>query len=126
MDWDSLESDWAFQKLWSILAPSNPLCLRWRVLIDRIQTNVNLVRRHISLPDAGCPMCMLALESTNHLFFSCYFTWRVWAMVAAWLGWQCVFSEVALDHFHQFVGDQTLRIGKGLAVICMAVFDSCG
>lgn len=68
MDWDSLESDWAFQKLWSILAPSNALCLRWRVLIDRIQTNVNLVRRHISLPDAGCPMCMLALESTNHLF----------------------------------------------------------
>lgn len=38
------------------------------------------------VPDNRCPFCNEAPKSTNHLFFSCRFTLRIWDRVRDWCG----------------------------------------
>lgn len=119
--------------MWSTSAPSNPICLSWKVLLDRVQSKVNLVKRYVSLPSAVCSLCATSLEFTDHLFFPCPFAWQVWARIVNWLGWSCVFPSTAKDHLRKFFGDRTAHETNGLYAIWVAVIwqlwiarNSCG
>ncbi|XP_057447160.1 uncharacterized protein LOC130738983 [Lotus japonicus] len=48
-----------FSKLWAIQAPSNHVALAWKILINRIQTKVNLQRRNALHPSVSnhCVLC---------------------------------------------------------------------
>lgn len=91
MNFDISEDDQVFNYLWASLGPSNAKALGWRVLLDRVQTKVNLLKRNMPISNGTCPFCSRDDESTNYLFFSCLLTWRVWAAVARRLGWVIVF-----------------------------------
>lgn len=64
-----------FCKLWAVKAPpSNQLAFAWRVLIDRVQTKVDLSRRN-ALPASVstlCAICSISNESRSfaHSYFA--------------------------------------------------------
>nr|GEY27559.1 Tudor/PWWP/MBT superfamily protein isoform 1 [Tanacetum cinerariifolium] len=45
--------------------------LSWRVKLNNLPTRLNLSRRDMDIQSILCPSCNLAVESTNHIFFSC-------------------------------------------------------
>lgn len=53
-------NDKVFHKLWSIKAPSNVLSLAWNMLINRVQTKENLIRRRVlqSPSQTFCSLCL--------------------------------------------------------------------
>ncbi|XP_057425853.1 uncharacterized protein LOC130719213 [Lotus japonicus] len=111
-----VQGDNMFRLLWSLKAPSNAIALAWKVLINRIQTKVNLNRRGIVL-NSACPLCSTSDESTDHLFFSCPIVWKVWSKISAWFS---VFSVLPADssgHFLQHLGILgSLKIRKGVGL----------
>lgn len=95
--------------------------LGWRVLVNRIATKVNLLRRNALVGDVICSLCTAADESTFHLLFVCSFSWQVWSLVLKWLGFHFVSPGAILDHFNQFVGTSCCSNKVGLALIWLAV-----
>lgn len=113
--------EFCFKTLWKILAPSNALAVGWKVLINRIQTRDNLLRRQIQVIDSRCPLCNDLNESVTHLFFSCSLTWQVWSRIFNWMGVYAVFSAEPKDHFHQFCGLFPFVKKNGLMSIWISV-----
>jgi len=74
----------AISQVWKSWAPSKLVIFSWQLLLDRISTGFNLVRRGISLPveGLGCVFCEPSFESSEHLFLSCPFILSVWYQVA--------------------------------------------
>jgi hypothetical protein len=100
-----VEDDAVFRLLWAVNVPSNYTVFGWRLLADRLQTKVNLQRRHI-LPDGSdlsCPMCGLAEETVDHLFFSCKFALQLWYRLYFWLGVFTCCPGDRRNHFQQHV-----------------------
>lgn len=94
----------------------------WRVLLNRIQTKENLVRRNVLLCDPSGPWCNSVVESASHLLFGCTFAWDVWGFVLKWLR---VFSVLPIDlmeHFTQFSGlcHTNSKTKSGLLAIWLA------
>lgn len=115
------ESGPVFQWLWKVWAPSNARALGWRVLLDRVQTRVNLVRRNIPIQNSSCPWCEAADEATIHLFFHCNFAWQVWSLILNWLGILFVVPGDQMDHFALFSGCWSSSRRHGLSTIWLAV-----
>ena len=85
------EAEGLFVKLWAGKAPSNATTLSWKVLLNRIQTKKDIASRN-SLPVnvvTSCLLCLEGEETTEHLFFTCSVSWRVWSRIYQWLGWHC-------------------------------------
>jgi hypothetical protein len=58
------------------------------VILGRLPTRANLLTRGIIQGGeaALCLACSEATESENHLFVSCPYAWKVWALVHRWFG----------------------------------------
>jgi hypothetical protein len=79
--------DFVFKNLWKCGAPSKVCAFSWQLLLDRIQTKDNLLKRRIIQPPQGqCVFCGLAPESATHLFLHCSVAAKVWYDVSRWLG----------------------------------------
>ncbi|KAK7274638.1 hypothetical protein RIF29_15734 [Crotalaria pallida] len=59
--------------IWKANAPLKSKAFGWRILINKIPTKMNLIRRGIELSTDQrlCALCREQDESTNHLFFAC-------------------------------------------------------
>lgn len=58
-----------FQQIWKSLAPLKVCAFSWQLLLDRISSQVDLVKRG-AIPQQGslpCPLCEGLLESSTHL-----------------------------------------------------------
>nr|KYP75959.1 hypothetical protein KK1_020172 [Cajanus cajan] len=68
-----------YRYLWSKLIPSKVSSFGWRVILDRIPTKQNLIKRKI-LPSnvASCVWCGLCEETSSHLFFECFYAFKIW------------------------------------------------
>jgi len=62
--------DSAFGILWQSKAMPKVLITVWRVLLDRLPTNDNLIRRGITMNSPLCALCSLSDESSQHLFLA--------------------------------------------------------
>jgi hypothetical protein len=73
----------AFASVWKCLAPSKVKAFVWQLLLDRIPTRQNLLRRQIPLPEGNqlCVYCAEAAESAVHLFLYCDFARQIWIEV---------------------------------------------
>lgn len=112
-----------FQKLWDVKAPSNVLALAWKVLLDRIQSKVNLSRRGILLNPSQmlCPFCDQFEETTMHLLFNCIHSWRVWQQVLLWLGIYTALPGEGKMHFMSFQESSSARDRKrGMCIIWLS------
>ncbi|KAF5812776.1 putative reverse transcriptase zinc-binding domain-containing protein [Helianthus annuus] len=70
---------------WNTWATPKANFLLWRVLIDRIASRENLIKRGVQLDDEFCPRCGLSLESRDHIFLSCIWARCIWWNVLAWV-----------------------------------------
>jgi hypothetical protein len=76
-----------FKNLWKCGAPFKISAFSWQLILDRIQTKDNLVKRHIIGEQQGmCVLCGVAPESATHLFLHCRVAVKVWYDIIRWLG----------------------------------------
>jgi len=75
-----------FCSLWQAKAVPRVLVTAWRVLLDRIPTRANLIRRGVVGIPPLCALCNMVEESSQHLFLDCTVAQRVWLMCYRWIG----------------------------------------
>jgi len=98
----SAENTGMFNSCWSVKVLPNAQHFGWRVILDKIPTKVNLVRRGVSL---GASLCELRNESEKnviHLFFYCKIAKRVGEMCDKWVRVTSVNHNQAKVHFQHF------------------------
>jgi hypothetical protein len=79
--------DFVFKHLWKCGVPTKVCAFSWQLILDRIQTKDNLLRRRIIQAQHGnCSLCGENLESGRHLFLHCCFAAKVWYDITRWLG----------------------------------------
>jgi hypothetical protein len=116
-----LES-FALNNIWKGVVPSKVSALVWQVLLDRIPTKENLVRRGILLNEAaGCDLCDGVSETSKHLFLHCRFTAAVWYEVCRWLGLILVIPpEVVMLYGQLMTCGPNKKIRRGYSIVWMA------
>jgi hypothetical protein len=76
----------AFASLWKSLGSSKIIAFAWQLLLDKIPSRNNLLRRHILLPaDDRCVWCGSESEIVMHLFIYCDIARKIWTEVVSWL-----------------------------------------
>lgn len=85
---------------------------RWRLILDRIPTTVNLQRRGIVYSNEFLNFwfCKMSIENYAHLFIYCNFSYVVWMYMYNWLGVQTTLARNVWDLFSQH---DRLRFCKG-------------
>lgn len=83
--------------------PSKVCALAWKVLLDRIPTKDNLLRRKVLSAEANltCIFCNSARETTEHLFFVCPCVSLIWSRCYKWLGLDTVLPSNCHLHLLQ-------------------------
>lgn len=73
--------------LWNIKASSKALAFSWSLLLNKIQSKVNLLDRGITLEENNtlCPFCNLVQEDDTYLFFSCNLSFAIWMCLYKWM-----------------------------------------
>jgi len=66
-----------FKLLWNLKVPPSAVVCVWRLLMDRLPTRSNLVKRGLQLPNLLCPFCQECVESAQRLFVTCKVTQKV-------------------------------------------------
>ncbi|XVF55569.1 hypothetical protein PTKIN_Ptkin06aG0046500 [Pterospermum kingtungense] len=78
--------------IWSGLLPLKVESFCWQVLHGKVAVKTNLAGRNgYRGNDVLCLLCGCDPESVQHLFFSCYLSWRIWSSWCAiwgifWVG----------------------------------------
>jgi hypothetical protein len=79
--------DFVFKHIWKCGAPTKVCAFSWQLILDRIQTKDNLLKRRIIQAHHGiCSLCGETLETGRHLFLHCCFVAKVWYAINRWLG----------------------------------------
>jgi len=66
-----------FSLLWEAKAMPKALVTAWRILLGRLPTYDNLIRRGLVVTSSSCVFCNAIEESSQHLFMDCVFVQRV-------------------------------------------------
>jgi len=105
------EEEVVFRNLWKSKAPSKVLAFSWTLLLDRIPTKVNLMRRHLLAVDDSkrCVFCGLEDETVVHLFLQCRVTSRVWLEVMRWFQFNVITSPNLFFHINGWLGEMHLK-----------------
>jgi len=68
-----------FNQLWQVKTFPNALTTAWRILLDKMPTRCNLIRRGVIVSSSSCEMCRASEETSHHLLLECDFAQRVWS-----------------------------------------------
>jgi len=68
---DQIQISKVFKLLWDIKIAQSALVHAWRLLLDKLPTRVNLVKRDMHLTNMLCPLCQEGEETSQHLFGTC-------------------------------------------------------
>ena len=91
-----------FKSIWKMKIPPRAAIFTWRLLKDRLPTKGNLVRRNVTIQDAGCPLCGQVQEEVGHLFFNCQMTLPLWWESMSWLQAVGPLPIIPASHLAQF------------------------
>jgi len=91
-----------FTLLWQVNAAPKALITAWRILLGRLPTYDNLIRRGMVFNSSLCVFCKASEESSQHLFLDCIFAQRVWSLCFRWIGILFVQQKDLIDHFEGF------------------------
>jgi hypothetical protein len=87
-----------FKNLWKCGAPSKVCAFSWQLILDRIQTKDNLLKRRIiNVQQGQCVMCSSAQETATHLFLHCNFAATVWYGIMRWIGFTIVLPNAVVS-----------------------------
>lgn len=120
---DSVISD-----IWRSFAPSNIKAFTWRLLLDRIASRENLLKRHVlpSVDAATCILCQCHVETSFHLLFSCSFAMQVWQRCFSWLCLSPSSPSSVREHLSEFQLGRSSSQKKAARAIWMARVWSIG
>ena len=99
---DQMQTSKAFKLLWNIKISPSVLVHTWRLLLDRLPTKVNLVKRDMQLTNMLCPLYQEGEETSQHLFGTCKVAQKVWDQCDRWVGNVIVRHESTIIHFLSF------------------------
>jgi len=87
--------------VWKSWASSKVLVFSWQLLLDRIPTMMNLLRRGVLRDQEAslCVFCGVEAEIVSHLFVTCWVALRVWYDIFRWFGWELVLPMDLLGLF---------------------------
>jgi len=77
----------------------------WRVLLGKLRTRVNLVRRQVEMPSTLCSLCNHEDETIQHVLFECIVAQKVWDNCDRWIGIYSVRPNTVGSHFYEFLFD---------------------
>ncbi|GJY90719.1 RNA-directed DNA polymerase, eukaryota, reverse transcriptase zinc-binding domain protein [Tanacetum coccineum] len=78
---------------WIKAVPIKVNVLAWKVSLDCLPTRLNISRRGMDIASILCPICGIAVESSNHLFFDCHVARDTFRKICRW--WDVGFMEVS-------------------------------
>ncbi|GKV18426.1 hypothetical protein SLEP1_g28813 [Rubroshorea leprosula] len=83
-----------FKRIWNPILPTKVSAFNWQLMLDRIPTKVNLLRRGIikDMEESKCVICEEQEEDSAHLFLRCKMTRWLWEACTKWWG-----AEAKLD-----------------------------
>ncbi|GAU09987.1 hypothetical protein TSUD_393040 [Trifolium subterraneum] len=83
--------EFVFKRLWKCAVPSKVRAFGWQLLLNRIQTKDNLVKRNLLQTDQQlCVFCGRKTETAVHLFLHCEWVAKVWYSITGWLGFSLI------------------------------------
>ncbi|GKV05284.1 hypothetical protein SLEP1_g17314 [Rubroshorea leprosula] len=91
-DHDGLNEASTFKRVWNPILPNKIAAFNWQVLLNRIPTKLNLLKRGCAKgwakgwEDSKCVMCEAEGEDSDHLFLKCRLVKWLWKACAAWWG----------------------------------------
>jgi len=91
-----------FSLLWEAKAMPKALVTAWRILLGRLPTYDNLIRRGLVVTSSSCVFCNVSEESTQHIFLDCALAQSVWSLCFRWIGIFSVQHKDILVHFESF------------------------
>ena len=97
----SLGRPW-FKQIWNTKAVGPAQVCAWRVLLGKLPTRVNLVRRQVMMLSTVCPLCNNKDETVQHVFFECIVAQKVWDNCDRWIGIHSVRHNKAGSHLMNF------------------------
>jgi hypothetical protein len=111
--------DLVFKYLWKCGAPSKVCSFSWQLLLDRIPTKDNLLKRRIiQVQHEQCSMCGVASESARHLFLHCGFAAKVWYDIIRWLGFTIILPHSIISSLAILINcAKNKREKRGLCLI---------
>ena len=119
-----------FNQLWQVKAFPNALTTAWRILMDKMPTRCNLIRRGVIASSSSCEMCRALEETSHHLFLECRFAQRVWSQCFRWigiLGAQHKDLKVHFENFHLVhMSCKQNLVWKGMWVAIVRVYGNRG
>ncbi|KAE8698414.1 hypothetical protein F3Y22_tig00110597pilonHSYRG00143 [Hibiscus syriacus] len=101
--YENVNQNLLWKSFWYGLVPNNIEHFAWRVLINRVPTKVELLKRGVSLVETSCVLRKNEIETIDHLFFSCEVSWRIWC---SWIGLSVkgVFHNLGYPFFEAWLG----------------------
>ena len=94
--------DGVFSLLWQAKALPKVLITAQRILLYRITTSFNLLRREVVVNSSLCALCSLSDESSQHLFLDCVYAQQVWSLCFRWIGILGIQNKDLRNHFEIF------------------------
>ncbi|GKV11786.1 hypothetical protein SLEP1_g23006 [Rubroshorea leprosula] len=77
-----------YKRIWNPNIPSKVAAFNWKVLLDRIPTKLNLLKRGVikEEEERKCVLCEEEKEDSSHLFLNCKIVKWLWRACANWWG----------------------------------------
>jgi len=97
-----IQENVSFREVWSLKVPKKAKVFRWKVLLDRLPTRVNLECRGVGLSCNACLLCNKEIESIQHLLITCKVAQRLWIKCDRWVGLTSVRVNDIVNHFYSF------------------------
>ncbi|GKC78131.1 RNA-directed DNA polymerase, eukaryota, reverse transcriptase zinc-binding domain protein [Tanacetum coccineum] len=104
---------------WCKYVPLKVNILSWRVKLNNLPTRLNLSRRGMDIQSILCPSCNLAVESTNHIFFSCPMMKDLYKSISRWWDVNLLNLSSYDDWWEWF---SSLRLSSKLKLLMEGVF----
>ncbi|GKU89448.1 hypothetical protein SLEP1_g3583 [Rubroshorea leprosula] len=93
-----------FKRTWNTTLPTKVSAFNWQLMLDRIPTKVNLLKRGIikDMEESKCVVCEEQEEDSAHLFLRCKLTRWLWEACAQWWGAEAKLDIDCLKTFEKF------------------------
>ena len=91
--------------VWKGLCPPKVELFLWQLLRGRVMVREVLRRFGVVLNgDSGCPLCNDPIESVDHLFLLCPWSWGLWMYCLGWWTVHCCINLCFNDWFLCWIG----------------------
>lgn len=71
--------------IWNRFFPIKINTFMWRLILDRLPTIMDFVRRGVEIDSFLCPYCLEVQENVNHIFLNCNLAHQQWLKLTPWM-----------------------------------------